>query len=98
MAPPSPIVTNRPLNGAGKLALEIVVIDSTQVPAPGGGEETGPNPTDRGKSGSKHTLMVDGNGVPLALHTSGSNSSDQVEIIPIVAWTGNGNRPTCLRN
>jgi hypothetical protein len=28
--------------------------------------------------------MVDGNGVPLALHTSGSNSSDQVEIIPIV--------------
>jgi transposase len=72
------------LNGAGKLALEIVVIDSTQVPAPGGGEETGPNPTDRGKTGSKHTLMVDGNGVPLALHTSGSNSSDQVEIIPIV--------------
>ena len=72
------------LNGAGKLALEIVVIDSTQVPAPGGGEETGPNPTDRGKSGSKHTLMVDGNGVPLALHTSGSNSSDQMEIIPII--------------
>jgi transposase len=72
------------LNGAGKLALEIVVVDSTQVPAPGHGEATGPNPTDRGKSGSKHTLMVDGNGVPLALHTSGSNSSDQVEIIPIV--------------
>jgi transposase len=72
------------LNAAGKLALEIVVIDSTQVPAPSGGEATGPNPTDRGKTGSKHTLMVDGNGVPLALHTSGANSSDQVEIIPIV--------------
>jgi len=72
------------LHGAGKLALETVVIDSTQVPAPGGGEKTGPNPTDRGKSGSKHTLMVDGNGVPLALHTSGSNVSDQVGIMPIV--------------
>lgn len=72
------------LNHAGKLALEIVVIDSTQVPAPGGGEATGPNPTDRGKTGTKHTLMVDGNGVPLALHTSGANASDQKELIPII--------------
>ena len=54
------------LNGSGKLNLEIV-IDSTLVPAPGGGDATGPNPTDRRKSGTKHTLMVDGNGVPLAL-------------------------------
>jgi transposase len=72
------------LNHAGKLALEVVVIDSTQVPAPGGGEETGPNPTDRGKTGTKHTLMVDGNGVPLALHTSGANASDQKELMPII--------------
>lgn len=72
------------LNHAGKLALDIVVIDSTQVPAPGGGEATGPNPTDRGKTGTKHTLMVDGNGVPLALHTSGANASDQKELIPII--------------
>src|ERR1700704_234530 len=42
------------LNGEGKLDLEIVVIDSTQVPAPGGGDATGPNPTDRSKSGTKH--------------------------------------------
>lgn len=72
------------LNREGKLALEIVVIDSTQVPAPGAGDATGPNPTDRGKSGTKHTLLVDGNGVPLALRTSGSNVSDQKEIIPII--------------
>jgi len=72
------------LNGTGQLNLESVVIDSTMVPAPGGGDATGPNPTDRGKSGSKHTLLVDGNGVPLALRTSGANTSDQTEIVPII--------------
>jgi transposase len=72
------------LNRDGKLAAEIVIVDSTQVPAPGGGEATGPNPTDRGKTGTKHTLMVDANGVPLALHTTGSNVSDQTQMVPIV--------------
>jgi transposase len=71
------------LNRDGKLDLEIVAVDSTMVPAPGGGADTGPNPTDRGKTGSKHTLLVDGNGVPLALHTTGANASDQKQM-PII--------------
>lgn len=72
------------LNRDGKLNLKIGVFDSTLVPAPGGGEQTGPNPTDRGKSGSKHTLLVDGNGVPLALKTTGANASDQQQVLPIM--------------
>lgn len=72
------------LNRDGKLEPDIAVIDSTLVPAPGGGEETGPNPTDRSKTGTKHTLMVDANGVPLALRTTGANVSDQVQILPII--------------
>jgi transposase len=72
------------LNGTGQLNLEVVVVDSTMVPAPGGGDATGPNPTDRGKSGTKHTLLVDGNGIPLALRTSGANTSDQKEIVPVI--------------
>ncbi len=72
------------LNRAGKLDLETVVIDSTQVPAPGGGAHTGPNPTDRGKTGSKHTLMVDANGVPLTIRTTAANASDQKQIVPII--------------
>jgi transposase len=72
------------LNREGKLEPELVVIDSTLVPAPGGGEDTGPNPTDRGKTGTKHTLMVDANGVPMALRTSGANESDQTQILPTV--------------
>lgn len=72
------------LNRAGLLDLSLVVIDSTLVPAPSGGDNTGPNPTDRGKTGSKHTLLVDGNGVPLALRTTGANASDQKQLEPII--------------
>ena len=59
------------LNRDGKLDLSIAVVDGTLVPAPGGGDHNGPNPTDRGKTGSKHTLMVDRHGAPLALRTTG---------------------------
>ena len=72
------------LNQARRLDMDIAVIDSTLVPAPGGGEATGPNPTDRGKTGTKHTLLVDGNGVPLALRTTGANASDQNQLAPII--------------
>ena len=40
-------------------------VDSKTVPAPLGGEETGPNPTDRAKTGSKRHLWVDQRGAPL---------------------------------
>ena len=33
-------------------------VDAASVPAPAGGEHTGRNPTDRGKLGSKHHLLV----------------------------------------
>jgi transposase len=72
------------LNRDGKLGLDVVVVDSTLVPSPGGGDDTGPNPTDRGKTGTKHTLMVDKNGVPLAVRTTGANASDQKQMEPII--------------
>src|SRR5438105_15494102 len=48
-------------------------IDSASVPAKGGArdqavaEEIGPNPTDRGKPGSKRHVVVDRHGTPLAI-------------------------------
>lgn len=72
------------LNRDGKLDLDVAIVDSTLVPAPGGGDNTGPNPTDRGKTGTKHTLLVDGNGVPLAIRTTGANASDQKQLGPIM--------------
>ena len=52
-------------------------IDSKSCPAPLGGEETGRNPTDRGKQGSKIHLLVDEHGAPLALHVTGANTHDK---------------------
>ena len=36
-----------------------------------GGSETGPSPVDRGRPGSKHHLLVDASGIPLALVAHG---------------------------
>jgi putative transposase len=40
------------------------------------GEKTGPNPTDRGKRGTKRSLLTDGRGVPLGLAVEGANIND----------------------
>ena len=40
------------------------------------GEKTGPNPTDKGKPGSKHHLLVDRKGIPLTLLLTAANVHD----------------------
>src|SRR5258707_3268967 len=40
--------------------------DSTSARALGGGDDTGPNPTDPGKLGTKHHVQTDAQGIPLA--------------------------------
>jgi transposase len=72
------------LRAADKLDPETVIVDSVILRAFGGGEEAGPSPVDRRKLGTKHTILVDRNGVPLAIRTAPANRSDQVELIPIV--------------
>ena len=41
-----------------------------------GGEETGPNPVDRGRPGSKRHLLVGGDGLPLSVILTGANVHD----------------------
>jgi transposase len=72
------------LRKADKLDLSLAVVDSTSSRAVGGGDETGPNPTDRRKLGTKQHLLVDGNGVPLTIRVTGANRHDVKEIIPLV--------------
>jgi transposase len=55
-----------------------------QCPGQKGGEETGPNPTDRGKAGSKYHLVVDRNGIPLAVRLSAANVHDSTHLLPLV--------------
>ncbi|XUP36504.1 IS5 family transposase (plasmid) [Xanthomonas axonopodis pv. vasculorum] len=63
---------------ADKLDLSRASLDAASVAFPPGGPYTGPNPTDRGKLGSKRHVIVDRNGVPLAVCVTGANRHDSV--------------------
>ena len=49
------------------------------------GGKTGPNPTDRRKPGSKHHVITDGRGIPLATILTGANRHDVTQLLPLVA-------------
>ncbi len=49
-----------------------------------GGVGTGPNPTDRGKNGAKHHLLVDRTGIPLAATVSPANTHDVTMLLATV--------------
>jgi transposase len=74
----------RLLRQAGKVDPDLVIVDGVYVRAFGGGEATGPGPVDRGKRGSKHTLLVERHGAPLAIRAAGANAGDHRQIIPTV--------------
>jgi transposase len=49
---------------------------SDEASAPFGHAASGANPTDRGKRGTKRSLLTDGAGIPLALVVAGANRHD----------------------
>jgi hypothetical protein len=53
-----------------------VVVDSCSVRAKRGGELTGPNPTDRGKPGTKYHIVASTDGIPLGVVPSAANVHD----------------------
>ena len=72
------------LQEADRIDWSRAAIDSSHVRALGGGEKTGKNPTDRGKLGTKHHLVTDGQGIPLAVTITGSNVPDVKEALHVV--------------
>ena len=63
-----------------------------------GGSQTGPNPTDRGRAGSKHHVIVERRGIPLAAQVGPANQHDSkvfeslIDAIPAVR-NGRRGRP-----
>ena len=49
-----------------------------------GGSATGPSPVDRARNGSKHHLLVDASGIPLAWTVTGGNRNDVTQLIPLL--------------
>lgn len=64
------------------LDLSEVGVDGSLHKAPGGGEGTGPNPTDRAKLGWKWSIAVDANGIVLGVAIDGANRNDCVMLEP----------------
>ncbi len=49
-----------------------------------GGAQTGPSPVDRGRPGSKHHLLADASGLPLACILTGGNRNDITQLLPLL--------------
>ena len=47
------------------------------------GQKTGPTPTDRRKAGSKHPVLTDAQGLPLAFTLTGANTHDATQLLPL---------------
>jgi transposase len=59
-------------------------VDSSHIRAMRGGPATGPSPVDRAKTGSKHHLIVEAYGIPLATIVTGGNRNDVTQLIPLI--------------
>jgi transposase len=71
------------LRGADKIDWSRALIDRSFVRAAYGGKETGPSPVDRSKPGSKHHLITDASGIPLASSVTAANVNDITQLAPL---------------
>jgi transposase len=72
------------LNGADEIDWSRALIDASFAKAPEGGEDTGPNPTDRGKSGSKHHVLTDAQGIPLNATVTAANVNEVTQVLDVL--------------
>jgi transposase len=64
------------------LDLENLTVDGCIVKAPCGGEAAGKSPVDRGKQGTKRSLLTDGTGIPLGCVVAPANRNDSPLLRP----------------
>jgi len=64
------------------LDLDDIVIDGCIVKAPCGGQAAGKSPVDRGKQGTKRSLITDAAGVPLGCVVAPANTNDSPLLRP----------------
>lgn len=64
------------------LELSEVIVDGCIVKAPCGGEAAGPSPVDRGKQGTKRSLLVEAKGIPLGCVVAGAHRHDSPLLRP----------------
>jgi transposase len=74
------------LRRAELLDLDDCAVDGSHVRALKGGDLVGPSPVDRARPGSKHHLLVDRHGTPLAVTLTGGNRNrhDVTQLAPLL--------------
>jgi transposase len=82
------------LDDAGKIDWSRAASDGSFARAFGGVEESGKNPTDRGRPGVKQHVLVDGHGIPLAGDLTPANTPEIKELLPLVDGVGPLDEPT----
>src|ERR687891_1529268 len=78
-SPPSPVGST---GKGGSYRLEPGQHRCLDGPRSRGGEKTGKNPTDRGKQGTKRHLVVDRQGIPLAILLTAANVNETTMLEP----------------
>lgn len=64
------------------LDLDNLIVDGCIVKAPCGGEAAGRSPVDRGKQGTKRSVLVDAKGIPIGCVIAGANCHDSPLLAP----------------
>ncbi|MDD9375086.1 IS5 family transposase [Streptomyces sp. ZAF1911] len=72
------------LRRADLLDLDDCSVDGSHVRALKRGHHVGPSPVDRARPGSKHHLIVDRHGTPLAVTLTGGNRHDVTQLLPLL--------------
>ncbi|WP_346088374.1 IS5 family transposase [Streptomyces erythrogriseus] len=72
------------LRRADLLDLDDCAVDRLARPGPQRGDHVGPSPVDRARLGSKHHLIVDRHGTPLAVTLTGGNRHDVTQLLPLL--------------
>lgn len=70
------------------LELEHLTVDGCITKAPCGGEAAGKSPVDRGKQGTKRSLLVEATGIPLGCVVTGAHRNDSPLLRPTLEKLG----------
>src|SRR5579884_3227446 len=83
-----------PVQGSPRHPVALAIPGQCDCQGPLGGAQTGPNPTDRGKLGTKRHTLTDQRGVPLAVLVTGANCHDMAAAATLDALVVERPRPT----
>ncbi|WUJ41427.1 IS5 family transposase [Streptomyces sp. NBC_00386] len=78
------LVLMKKLRAAKKLDRSRAVIDSSHVRAARRGPKAETSPVDRARPGSKHHVVTDAQGIPLAVSLTGGNRNDVTQLLPLL--------------